>query len=611
MKIKLLLSFWGFFLGCMGFFPLTACAGDSVSTQNCMAAKIIGTVQVWTKDQPRWTTVQEGMQCQRSHTIQTLAKSRVGMTFEPAMNASLEENSILTFENMLINHSRKNIRMLLRLQKGVFKITMEPLFNHTALLTIMTPSGVIDLNGAEAGLHVSGDTTILDLASGAAKVRPISTKIKSEVEPGTRVTIYPAKPEMAFSPIPQEEKKQETRQTLRKQPKIAILSLQSSTVGKENLERVSDYIAEEFEKKSSGKVLFLEDIRSMLASEGMEKLLNCFSDSCISQIGGAVGADIVIIGGIGQLGSNHLFSLKMIDVLRDQVISRTSVKVTGDAGKILDEIPAAVDNLVKKSAAHVDSVMTAPSATAEQAAPGGSAKAYRETVVWIKAGFFVMGSKAVEGELDETPPHNVAVRGFYMDKYEVSKEDYERAMGVNPSSVKGCSVCPVENVTWQEAQDYCKKQGKRLPTEAEWEYACRAGSAGPFSFGSMLSSDRANFNGKQPYSGEPVGPFKEKTVPIGSYAPNAWGLYDMHGNVAEWCSDWYNTAYYGNSPKDNPLGPQDGKLRVARGGAWNSSGGSLRSARRTGYNPSLRLNTLGFRCVKDDPDSTKTPLHGK
>jgi formylglycine-generating enzyme len=85
----------------------------------------------------------------------------------------------------------------------------------------------------------------------------------------------------------------------------------------------------------------------------------------------------------------------------------------------------------------------------------------------------------------------------------------------------------------------------------------------------------------------------------------------MHGNVSEWCSDWYDAAYYGNSIKDNPQGPKDGKLRVARGGAWNSSGASLRSARRTGYNPALRLNTLGFRCVKDDTDSTKAPSQGK
>ena len=117
---------------------------------------------------------------------------------------------------------------------------------------------------------------------------------------------------------------------------------------------------------------------------------------------------------------------------------------------------------------------------------------------------------------------------------------------------------------------------------------------------------QANFNGKEPFGGVPVGPFKGKTVPVGSYAPNAWGLYDMYGNVAEWCSDWYDAAYYGNSARANPIGPKDGKLKVVRGGAWNLSGAALRSARRAGYNPTLRLNTIGFRCVKDDADSVKT-----
>jgi formylglycine-generating enzyme required for sulfatase activity len=588
-------------------FPFYSVAGDSIAVQKCMASKVTGTVQVWTKDQSHWVAVQEGMQCQRSHTVQTAAKSQVAMTFEPAMKASLQENSILTFDNVLINHTKKNIRMLLKLQKGVFKIAMEPLFSHTALLTIATPSGVVDLNGAEAGVRVSGDTTTLDLASGMAKVRPNGSKVKSSVEPGTRVVICPNRQEMAFSPLPRETEPP-TPAVPRKQPKIAILSVQSSFVVKENLDRISDYIAEEFEKKSSGKVLFLEDIRSLLATEGMDKLLSCFADSCISQIGSAIGADVVIIGGIGQLGSNHLFSLKMIDVLRDKVISRTSVKVTGDAGKILDEIPNAVENLVKKSASHMDSVMTSP---AEKAAPGKDNKEYRETVVWIKGGSFVMGSKTADGEMDETPQHQINLRGFYMDKFEVTKEDYKRVMGTNPSAVKGCDICPIENVTWFEAQDYCKKTGKRLPTEAEWEYACRAGTNGPFYFGSTLSGDQANFNSKLPFGGVPGQPSKDKTVPIGTYAQNAWGLSDMHGNVAEWCSDWYDAAYYGNSDKDNPQGPKDGKLRVARGGAWNSSAAGLRSARRTGYNPTLRLPSVGFRCVKDDSDSTKTPATGK
>ena len=578
-------------------------AADSISLQKCLVAGTSGTAQAWLKDQARWMTLQEGALCRHGHTVQAQAKSQVAFTFEPAMSATLEENSLLTFDNMLINHTKKNIRMLLKLQAGVFKIKMEPLFGYTALLTIATPSAVVDLNGAEAGLRVMSDTTTFELASGAAKVRQINSKVKSSIEAGSRVVLYPNRSEITISPLPFETSEKKSALS-GKQPKIAILSVQSGSITKENLDRVSDYIAEQFEKKSSGKVLFLEDIRTLLQTEGMGNLLNCFADTCISQIGNVIGADIVIIGGIGQLGSNYLFSLKMVDVLRDNVISRTSVKVSGDAGKILDEIPSAVGDLVRKSTTRMDSVMMAPHPAV---VTGKDSAAYKETVAWIKGGSFTMGSKATAGELDETPPHQVTLHSFYIDKYEVTKEEFERVMGTNPSAIKGCNICPIENVTCYEAQEYCKKVGKRLPTEAEWEYACRAGTTTPFYYGSTFSSDQANFNGKQPFGGVPAGVSKEKTIPVGGYAPNPWGLYDMCGNVAEWCSDWYDAAYYGNSTKEDPQGPSSGKLKVVRGGAWNSSGAALRSARRMGYAPAIKLPSIGFRCVKEDKDPPKAP----
>lgn len=173
-------------------------------------------------------------------------------------------------------------------------------------------------------------------------------------------------------------------------------------------------------------------------------------------------------------------------------------------------------------------------------------------------------------------------------------------MGTNPSAIRGCPNCPVDNVTWFEASEYCRKVGKRLPTEAEWEYACRAGSSTIFHYGNTLSSEQANFDGRSPFGGVPQGSSKSHPMPVGNYQPNKWGLYDMHGNVAEWCSDWYDQVYYGNSDEKNPTGPQNGKLKVVRGGSWNNEGKSLHSAKRTAYNPSIRLNTLGFRCVKDE-----------
>lgn len=188
------------------------------------------------------------------------------------------------------------------------------------------------------------------------------------------------------------------------------------------------------------------------------------------------------------------------------------------------------------------------------------------------------------------PIHKVTLNGFYMDKYEVTKEEFEKVMGTNPSAIRGCQNCPVDNVTWVEASEYCRKAGKRLPTEAEWEYACRAGTSTPFHYGNTLSSEQANFDGKSPFGGVPQGPSKSHPVPVGLYQPNKWGLYDMHGNVAEWCSDWYDPVYYGNSEEKNPTGPRSGKLKAVRGGSWSNAGKTLRSAKRTAYNPSIRLN---------------------
>jgi formylglycine-generating enzyme required for sulfatase activity len=570
---------------------------DSLSLQKCMIAKSTGTVLVWIKEKSRWIKPDEIKECKTGHTVQTQALSRLVVTLEPAIGATIEENSLVSFEKLLINRTKKNIRMLIRLEKGIFRIKMEPLFGNTALLTLKTPSATIDMNSAEADIQVVKDTTIIELISGSAKIRQNISSSKSLLNEGTRAIIYPNRAEMSISSLAEDRKSG----LLKKDLKVAILSIQSGTVAKDNLERVSDFIAQEVEKKSTTKVLFLEDIRAMLQSEGMETLLGCYTDSCISKIGNVLGIDAVIVGGLGQIGNNYLFTLKMIDVLRNNVMDRQNVRVTGDISRILDEIPAMVDKIVEKGAAQPATASMAQENTAAQRPRDTTSRLpYREMLVWIPGGSFVMGSKSTGGEADESPPHTVRLHGFFMDKYEVTRDEYERVTGTNPSTAKGCGECPVDNVNWNDAQEFCVRTGKRLPTEAEWEYACRAGTATQFTYGNTLTSEQANFNGRFPYGGAPNGPFRERAVPVGSYKPNAWNLFDMHGNVAEWCLDWYDPAYYGNSEKDDPLGPREGKLKVVRGGSWSQKAASLRSARRAGYNPTMRLNAIGFRCVKPD-----------
>ena len=214
----------------------------------------------------------------------------------------------------------------------------------------------------------------------------------------------------------------------------------------------------------------------------------------------------------------------------------------------------------------------------------------------IPAGEFMMGSSDDDPEQssDERPLHRVEIRmAFHMGMHEITQEQYERVMGENPSRFKA-STCPVNQVSWLDATKFCRKLSEtdleheyRLPTEAEWEYACRAGSNTPYSCGEELDSGSAWF--QENSGGDPH--------PVGEKQPNAWGLYDMHGNVSEWCSDWYGSGYYANCPSADPRGPVTGFLRVSRGGSCGRDGRYCRVANRIKYSPDLRDYDLGFRVV--------------
>jgi formylglycine-generating enzyme required for sulfatase activity len=243
----------------------------------------------------------------------------------------------------------------------------------------------------------------------------------------------------------------------------------------------------------------------------------------------------------------------------------------------------------------------------------------------IPAGKFVMGSPVTEAEREAgEDQHEVAItRPFYLGVYPVTQGQFEKVMGMNPSffqpSKGGSPDHPAEQVRWGAAQDFCrrlsalpeeKKAGRtyRLPTEAEWEYACRAGTTTPFNVGASLSSKQANFNGLFPYGGAEKGPFLGQPAKVGSYPPNAWGLFDMHGNVYEWCNDWYDPDYYKKSPKDNPRGPDKGAVAtgfrndffvVVRGGCWLDEGRACRSARRFRLQQSEPYRWTGFRVACD------------
>jgi formylglycine-generating enzyme required for sulfatase activity len=248
-------------------------------------------------------------------------------------------------------------------------------------------------------------------------------------------------------------------------------------------------------------------------------------------------------------------------------------------------------------------------------------------LVLVPRGKFLMGSpKDEEGRRDdEGPQHEVRItRPFYLGVYAVTQAEYQKVTGKNPSwfckddfgkdKVKGLDTgrFPVESVSWHDARKFCdglskwaqeKKAGRvyRLPSEAEWEYACHAGTKTPFHFGKSASSTQANFYGGSPYGGAARGPYLGRTCKVGSYKPNAWGLFDMHGNVWEWCADWYGKDYYRDSPKTDPRGPSRGAGRVLRGGCWGLPGRGCRAARRGGREPGDRDSAVGFRVACDAP----------
>jgi Uncharacterized conserved protein len=263
-------------------------------------------------------------------------------------------------------------------------------------------------------------------------------------------------------------------------------------------------------------------------------------------------------------------------------------------------------------------------------------------LAYIPAGSFMMGSSEAEVQAAyqdvrryfdsmqlksfdiEQPQHRVEIsQPFYIGRYEVTQAQWKQVMGSNPSEVKdvskdqpfpvrvtrtprkGCDNCPVDNISWNDAQEFIRNLNARndgytyrLPTEAEWEYACRAETTTAFSSGDSLLPSQANFNGNYPFGGAPKGVYLAKTIPVGSYQPNGFGLYDMHGNVWEWCEDIWHEDYNGAPPDGSAwLNGGDSNKRVLRGGSWNDIASSCRSAYRLSYFQKYGGITIGLRVV--------------
>ena len=264
-----------------------------------------------------------------------------------------------------------------------------------------------------------------------------------------------------------------------------------------------------------------------------------------------------------------------------------------------------------EDASHFSTPDVSPSAAAAKHADhrtldlGGGVKM---EFIFIGPGEFTMGSPANEEgrSADESPQHPVKIsKGFWLAETEVTQAQYQALMGNNPSSFKG-DQNPVEQVSWDEAKAFCAKLSQkanvsaRLPSEAEWEYACRAGTTTPFSTGATISTDQANHNGNTTYGSGRKGVYRETTTPVKSFAANPWDLYDMHGNVWEWCADVWHENYTG-APPDGRAWTTGGdqSSHVFRGGSWIYDPPFLRSALRNGGASDSRSFDYGFRPALD------------
>ena len=331
----------------------------------------------------------------------------------------------------------------------------------------------------------------------------------------------------------------------------------------------------------------------------------------------------ILSGVIGKLNNEIRISVSLYTYPGLDQLPGGAVVSAANTKELFGKIP----ELVQKMMAEMSGVRL-PGRT-------GGATSAPANFVLIQGGTFTMGSPSNEPsrESDETQ-HQVTVSSFYMSKHEVTQREYQEVMGTNPSNFKGDNL-PVENVSWYDAVEYCVRRseregltpaytidkgrsdpnnqnssdnvrwavtwnpnanGYRLPTEAEWEYACRAGTVTPFNTGSNITTSLANYDGNYPYNNNSKGTYRERTTTVGSFPANPWGLYDMHGNVWEWCWDWYGG--YASGAQTDPRGAVSGSYRVIRGGSWNSSGRNLRSAYRGRSTPSIRHYDYGFRLVR-------------
>lgn len=340
------------------------------------------------------------------------------------------------------------------------------------------------------------------------------------------------------------------------------------------------------------------------------------------------------LGRLGVSKENHL--VPVICIMAAVIIGMMFVLAGLSAGKSSSFGNADWSAPQKESGQNSESESTQETIPNSEAQEQPANKSMDDGYALIEGGTFLMGSPDTENwRIDDETQHEVTVAAFYIDPHETTQAEYVRLMGDNPFAFSGEDL-PVESISWLDAVRYANAKsedagltpvytitensvtwdrsadGYRLPTEAEWEYACRAGTTTPFNTEKSLSAEDANFYGHYPYEIEEnyfddsvleakPGEYRKTTIAVGSFEPNAWGLYDMHGNVNEWCWDYYGA--YDSSETDNPTGAATGTRHVYRGGGWNDFAKNMRSAYRAAGQEDMKSYNLGVRLVRNASDS--------
>ena len=386
--------------------------------------------------------------------------------------------------------------------------------------------------------------------------------------------------------------------------KLFVTDLKATYGIKEGLaEALSVEVRNEIHGFGDYEVLSKEDLGTVAERTALRQSLGCDDDQCLIDFGRAIGTRYMVAGSISKLGNTYSVNLRLINTKGTDVgvKERASRKCKCAEDELFDATKIVAAMVMGKKKPKIERV-------AESAAPEGEAftNSIGMKFVLIPAVTFKMGSPVNERKRDIDERHHevTLTKGFYMQTTEVTQGQWRDIMGSNPSHFKNCGDdCPVEEVSWNDCQKFIRKLNQqegtnkyRLPTEAEWEYACRAGTNTPFYFGNCLSTDQANYDGNHPMPGCSKGEWRNRIVPAGSFQPNAWGLYDMHGNVWEWCQDW--KGEYSPGHVTDPTGPASGTYRVLRGGSWNRKSGYIRSANRDRANPDGRKYNTGFRVAR-------------